>query len=55
LQAFQAHGKPVSYFSACMSRGVTDEWCRQAGATIGDYGGAAHAIWTSLAAGRNDP
>jgi hypothetical protein len=55
LQAFQAHGKRVSYFPARMNRGVTDEWCRRAGTTIVDYRGAAHAIWTSLAGGRDEP
>jgi hypothetical protein len=55
LQAFQAHGKPVSYFPANMNRDVTDDWCRRAGAGIADYRGAAHAMWTSLAGARNKP
>jgi hypothetical protein len=55
LQAFQAHGKPVSYFRANMNRDVTDEWCGRAWATIVDYRGAARAMWTSLAGGRNKP
>jgi hypothetical protein len=47
LQAFLQAGKPVRFHDAPMHRATTERWCRDSGARIGDYRGAAFHVWRS--------
>lgn len=45
LLAFLKAGKSVRFHDAPMHRATTDRWCRDSGARIGDYRGAAFQVW----------
>lgn len=45
LLAFLKAGKSVRFHDAPMHRATTERWCRDSGARIGDYRGAAFQVW----------